>query len=131
MTIEFVGAIEIDPPLTHGEAEAIRCHARPDDDPKTRSPSPWWPSRDGRRLLLNRPVSPDDGAEWLRRLTTEVATVSVARLEGLVVGHDSKTGEVVMIRAGKGRITRRTLRQPHVRTPSNVIDFAARRRLTG
>ena len=135
MTIEFVGAIEIEPPLTSEETAAIRRLARPDEgDTPYDAPtplSPWWPTRDGTRLTPNRPVPVADCAEWLRYLTTEIASLVPARLGGLVVGHDAATGEVGTIRAGSGRISRRTLRPPREpadRKRSNVIDFASRRR---
>ena len=135
MTIEFVGAIEIDPPMTRAEAEAVRRLGRLDERAPDTAPtpvSPWWPTPDGRQLLLNRASPPEDCGEWLRYLTAEIRSLVPSRLEGLVVGHDSDTGEVATIRAGGGRITRRTLRAPSSeRVRSNVIDFAARRRLTG
>lgn len=135
MTIEFVGAIEIEPPLTSAETAAIRRMARPEEG---RAPydaptplSPWWPTHDGTRLTPNRPVPVADCADWLRFLAAEIDSLPVTRMGGLVVGHDPATGEVGTIRAGGGRISRRTLR-PARGVPrkkrSNVIDFASRRR---
>ena len=71
MTIEFVGAIEIDPPMTRAEAEAVRRLGRLDERAPDTAPtpvSPWWPTPDGRQLLLNRASPPEDCGEWLRYL---------------------------------------------------------------
>lgn len=136
MTIEFVGAIEIDPPLDNDENELITRLAQapagsPDGAPTPASP--WLPDATGTRLRVRCAVPPEDCADWLRYLIADIATFGGQRLVGIVVGHDTGTGELVTIRAGGGRVTRRTLRRPvRTRGPqrSNVIDLATRRRAT-
>jgi hypothetical protein len=134
VTIEFVGAIEIDPPLNSNEDEQIRRLAEPLGGSPYGAPtpaSPWLPDAKGTRLRVSGTAAPEDCADWLRYLIADTPMLDGQRLVGIVVGHDTDSGELVTIRAGGGRVTRRTLRRPvRARAPkrSNVIDLAARRR---
>lgn len=143
-TTDFVGHIDIRPPLDPDQAE--RFASLPVTTPVAGEPElrrGWVCCRNGCCLTFCGDAL-DDPLESLRRLFTRLRTDGASHtLSGMVVGARRDTGELVAIRASASRVTERILHpgsaQPHVgRRPGRrgrarpgpagqVIDLAARR----
>jgi hypothetical protein len=118
VSIEYVGIMDVDPPLQPELAAAIT-----EDAGAVRSV--WLPARDGRSLRVRRDADLDEVVAWLRDFVTAAHTA----VAGVVAAFDTDTHQLVLVRARAGRVTRRTLR-PASRAVarSNVIDLANHRR---
>ena len=123
MSIEYAGAIVLDPPLT---ADVVAWLA----DASAGWPGGWLVARDGSRLRPRQGSALEPSVSWLR--TTLEYCDGVTEAEGKVAAYDSDTLQLVMITVRAGRVTRRIVqRKPHpARVRSNVVDLAARRRTT-
>lgn len=123
MSIEYAGAVVLDPPLT-GDVVAWLA------DASIGWPGGWLVSRDGSRLRPRQGSALESSVSWLR--TTLEYCDGVTEAEGRVAAYDTDTEQLVMIRVRGGRVTRRTVqRRAHLeRVRSNVVDLAARRRTT-
>jgi hypothetical protein len=126
MSTEFIGAVDLDPPLTAPEIAYVRRLG----DPADGDPISWTPSRDGRSLIPRKAADVDTCVESMRYL---IATMDrPGRFRGMVVAFESDTRELVAVTVSRGRVTTRTLRTPNGGGPlpsrSNVVDLAARRR---
>lgn len=114
MTIEYAGAVDVDPPYCGSDVAFIG------------DTTEWVGSRDGSRLRPRPGADPDEVAERLRAL---LESDEDRRLDGVVAAYDDETGEMVAISVRNGKVTRRTLRKPRtVVHRDNVIDLASRRR---
>jgi hypothetical protein len=112
MTMEYAGAVEVAPSFPAGAQDWVRS-------------SGWTPSRDGQTIRPRAEISLDDCVGSLRDLVAMDGERSYA---GVVAAYDTDTRELVTVTVREGRVTRRAISRPQVRTRSNVIDLAARRR---
>jgi hypothetical protein len=125
VTIEFAGAIDLEPALTADEIAYVRrlAGAR---DPASMA---WTPSRDGTSLRPRKGADADACVDSLRFL---MATMDrPGRFRGMVAAYDPHSREMVAITVSRGRVTLRVLRRPpatRAARRSNVVDLAARRR---
>ncbi len=125
MTIEFAGAIDLEPALTADEIDYVRRLAGAGDP----AAMAWTPARDGTSLRPRKGADGDACAESLRFL---MATMDRAgRFRGMVVAFDTDSRGLVAVTASRGRVTCRVLRRPasaRAERRSNVVDLASRRR---
>jgi hypothetical protein len=124
MTIEFAGAIDLDPALTSDETAYLRRLA----DAREPAAMAWTPSRDGTSV---RPRKGADVAACVSSLQYLMTTMDrPGRFRGMVAAYDTTTRELVAVTASRGRVTSRVLRRQPAATAerSNVVDLAARRR---
>jgi hypothetical protein len=124
VTIEFAGAIDLEPALTSDEIAYVRRLAG------AREPAAmaWRPARDGTRLLARKGADVDACLGSLQHL---IATMDrPGRFRGMVAAYDTISRELVAVSVSRGRVTSRVLRKrpPTPAERSNVVDLAARRR---
>jgi hypothetical protein len=113
MTMEYVGTVEVTPPMRARDQDWVRG-------------SGWLPSHDGQTIRPGAGIGLGDCVGSLRDLVTlDKGRRSYA---GVVAGYDSDTRELVTITVREGRVTRRYLRRRQVQPQSNVIDLATHRR---
>jgi hypothetical protein len=116
VTIEYVGAIDLDPPLAAPDV----CWLADG------SATGWLASRDGSRIRPRRGTPLAICVQGVRDMVA--LDDGVREYDGVVAVYDDRSGELFTITARDGRVRRRTVRRPRVRERSNVVDLATRRR---
>jgi len=111
--MELAGAITVDPPFRGMEQEQVFGAG-------------WSPSGDGRDIRPRDDVSLDAAVRTLRELVAD--DDGRRHYDGVVAAYDPVTRGLVVVAAGDGRVTKRTVRRPPARERSNVIDLATHRR---
>jgi hypothetical protein len=114
VSMEYAGAVEVDPPARADEHEWLRACG-------------WSPARDGRTIRPRPDMKLDDWVDGLRDL---VSMAGDARIyDGVVAAYDDEKHALVIVTVRGGRVTRRAARKPRpVVRQDNVIDLATRRR---
>jgi hypothetical protein len=127
---DYVGRIDVRPPLNDDEAAAIARFAR-----SRANGSSWTPCPDGCCLAWGSRNGRESAATWLRHLLTEILG-SGHRLDGVLVGFRRRTGELFSVTVANNRVYEKVLREGSAsrrtgrRTPKRgaaVIDLASRR----
>jgi len=130
---DYVGRVDVRPPLNEDEAAAIARFARSRTNGSSWTPCPdgcclAWGSRDGR----------ESAATWLRHLLTDLLG-SGHRLDGVLVGFRRRTGELFSVTVTNNRVYEKVLREgsttagpsqrrtPKKRSGAAVIDLASHR----
>ncbi|MGC4110752.1 MAG: hypothetical protein QM747_10090 [Nocardioides sp.] len=113
MSMEYAGVVEVDPPVRGAALNDVYDAG-------------WAPSRDGRRIRPHR----DAGLEAVLQGIRELVAADEGRrcYAGVVAAYDPVSRDLMTITVREGRVVRRTLRRPTVRTGTNVIDLATHRR---
>lgn len=112
MGMEYVGAVDIEPPYGSREEAWVLSVG-------------WTLSRDGSELRPDRDCRLDLVVAGLRDL---IKVEGRRRFDGMVAAYDHVSGELVTITATARRVTVRTMRKGRLRTRSNVVELATRRR---
>jgi hypothetical protein len=116
--IEYVGVMDLDPPLDPELAAAVADSGRA-------ASGGWLPTRDGSSMRPRPDADPDELVRWLRDFVAAGHTAVV----GVIAVFDTDTHQLVLVRARAGRVTRRTARPGSLPVArSNVIDLASHRR---
>jgi hypothetical protein len=110
--MEIAGSIGVQPPFRAMEQEWVFGAG-------------WSPSSSGWDIRPRDDVSLDAAVRTLREMVAEEDGRSY---EGVVAAYDPETGGLVVVTVRDGRVSRRTVRRPRLRTGSNVIDLATHRR---
>jgi hypothetical protein len=117
MSMEYAGAVDLDPPLDAEEASWIRDGVGPGH-------GGWIPIRDGGSLRPRPEADPAELVDWLRALVS----AKHKEVSGAVAAYDTETRELLVITARAGRVIRRVVRKAPEPSRSNVVDLTSRRR---
>jgi hypothetical protein len=112
VSMEYAGAVEVEPPFRGGALDWVRDTG-------------WLPSQDG-RWIRPRGDSLDGALRALREMVS--LDDGLRAYAGVVAAYDTDSHDLVMVHVRDGRVTRRTTRRPEVKEGSNVIDLATHRR---
>jgi hypothetical protein len=130
---DYVGRVDVRPPLNDDEAAAIARFAR-----SRTNGSSWTPCPDGCCLAWASRNGRESAATWLRHLLTDLLG-SGHRLDGVLVGFRRRTGELFSVTVTNNRVYEKVLREastiagrPRERTTKRrsvaaVIDLASHR----
>ena len=132
---DFVGRVDVTPPLGDEEAARLGRLAR-----SRTSGNAWTPCPDGCCLVWAGRLARESPAAWLRHLLTDVLDPG-HRLDGVVVGFRRASGELFSVTVANNRVHERVLRDGRsTRRPgrsrgrrtkaggATVIDLAAHRK---
>lgn len=117
MSMEYAGAMDLDPPLDAEGATWIRDGVGPGH-------GGWIPTRNGGSLSPRPEADPAELVDWLRALVA----AKQHDVSGALAAYDTETRELVVVTARAGRVTRRVVRKAPAPSRSNVVDLTARRR---
>ena len=129
---DYVGRVDVRPPLNDEEAAAIASFAR-----SRTNGSSWTPCPDGCCLAWGSRNGRESAATWLRHLLTDVLG-SGHRLDGVLVGFRRGTGELFSVTVANNRVYEKVLRDGSAariarsarttrQSGAAVIDLAAHR----